>query len=101
MRKVLEVIATSIEDAIEAEAGGADRIELTRDLAISFNQKFGDVFTVPEPVIPKFAARIKSLRDGMKKMSKSDASEQSRINLNDTADVIADKVKRFHYYQYV
>jgi tryptophanyl-tRNA synthetase len=69
-------------------------VELTRDIAISFNQKFGNIFTVPEPVIPKAGARIKSLRDGTKKMSKSDASDMSRINLIDSADVIADKIKR-------
>ena len=69
-------------------------VELTRDLAISFNQKFGDVFVVPEPVIQKIGARVKSLRDGTKKMSKSDLSDMSRINLSDSAEVIADKIKR-------
>ncbi len=69
-------------------------VELTRDLAISFNQKFGNVFTVPEPVIAKEGARIMSLRDGTKKMSKSDPSDMSRINLLDSADVIIDKIKR-------
>lgn len=69
-------------------------VELTRDLAISFNQRFGDVFVVPEPVIPKVGARIKSLRDGTKKMSKTDPSDMSRINMNDSADIIMDKIKR-------
>lgn len=69
-------------------------VELTRDLAISFNQKFGDVFTVPEPVIAKEGARIMSLRDGTKKMSKSDPSDMTRINLLDPAEVLADKIKR-------
>ena len=69
-------------------------VELTRDLALSFNQKYGAVFTVPEPVIPKIGARVKSLRDGTKKMSKSDPSDMSRINLSDSAEVIADKLKR-------
>ena len=69
-------------------------VELTRDIAISFNQQFGDVFTIPEPVIAKEGARVKSLRDGTKKMSKSDPSDQSRINLSDSADMIADKIKR-------
>lgn len=68
-------------------------VELTRDLAISFNQKFGDVFTVPEPVIPKVGARIKSLRDGTKKMSKSDPSEASRINLSDNEETIRNKIR--------
>jgi tryptophanyl-tRNA synthetase len=69
-------------------------VELTRDVAISFNQQFGEVFVVPEPVIAKEGARVKSLRDGTKKMSKSDASDASRINMDDTADMIADKIKR-------
>ncbi len=69
-------------------------VELTRDIAMAFNRQFGEVFTIPEPVIPKTGARIKSLRDGTKKMSKSDASDMSRINLNDSAEVIADKIKR-------
>lgn len=69
-------------------------VELTRDLAISFNQKFGDVFVVPEPVMQQVGARVKSLRDGTKKMSKSDPSDQSRINLLDSAEMIADKIKR-------
>jgi len=69
-------------------------VELTRDLAISFNQKFGDVFIVPEPVIQKEGARIMSLRDGTRKMSKSDESDMTRINLIDSADMIADKIKR-------
>jgi len=69
-------------------------VELTRDLAISFNQKFGDVFTVPEPVIAKEGARIMSLRDGTKKMSKSDPSDMTRINLLDSAEAIVDKIKR-------
>lgn len=69
-------------------------VELTRDLAISFNQKFGNVFTVPEPVIAKEGARIMSLRDGTKKMSKSDESDMTRINLLDTPEMIVDKIKR-------
>lgn len=69
-------------------------VELTRDVAVSFNQQFGETLTIPEPVIQKEGARIKSLRDGTKKMSKSDPSDQSRINLSDSADVIADKIKR-------
>lgn len=69
-------------------------VELTRDLAVSFNQKFGDVFVVPEPVIQKEGARIMSLRDGTKKMSKSDESDMTRINMIDSAETIADKIKR-------
>lgn len=69
-------------------------VEFTRDLANSFNRKFGEIFTVPEPVLQKHGARVKSLRDGTKKMSKSDPSDMSRINLSDSAEVIADKIKR-------
>lgn len=69
-------------------------VELTRDLAISFNQKFGDIFVVPEPVTQAVGARVMSLRDGTKKMSKSEESDMSRINLSDSAEMIADKIKR-------
>jgi len=70
-------------------------IELTRDIAGAVNRKFGkDLLKLPEPLIPEDAARIKSLRDGTKKMSKSDPSDQSRINLKDDKDTIYQKLKR-------
>ncbi len=70
-------------------------VELTRDIVNSFNHRYDcDYFTIPEPVIPKTGARIMSLRDGTKKMSKSDPSDMSRINLLDDADLIAKKVKK-------
>lgn len=70
-------------------------IELTRDIALSFNHRFQkDVFTVPEPLIKGEAKRIMSLRDGSKKMSKSDPSDFSRIHLTDTADEIAQKIRK-------
>lgn len=70
-------------------------VELTRDIAISVNQRYEkDFFTVPEPILPKEGARIKSLRDGTKKMSKSDPSDMSRINLTDDADTIAKKIQK-------
>ncbi len=70
-------------------------VEHTRDIAQSFNVKVGkNIFTLPEPLIPKTAARIMSLRDGTKKMSKSDPSEYSRINLTDSADDIALKIRK-------
>jgi tryptophanyl-tRNA synthetase len=70
-------------------------LELARDIAIKFNNDTGrDVFPPPLPVIPPAAARIMSLRDGTAKMSKSDPSDQARINLTDDADAIAAKVKR-------
>ncbi|MDX1923932.1 MAG: tryptophan--tRNA ligase [Rickettsiaceae bacterium] len=70
-------------------------VELTRDLAESFNRKFQiNCFKVPEPLITGSATRIKSLRDGTKKMSKSDPSDQSRINITDSEDEIIDKIKK-------
>ena len=71
-------------------------IELTRDIAIKFNNDFGvpDYFPVTEPLIFGAATRVMSLRDGTKKMSKSDASDYSRINLTDDADAIAQKVRK-------
>lgn len=85
-----------VYDATHVPVGDDQKqhVELTRDIALSFNQQFGDTFIVPEPVIQTVGARIKSLRDGTKKMSKSDASDMARINLADSADVIADKIKR-------
>ena len=69
-------------------------LELARDIAQSFNERFGETFTLPEPIIPKAAARIMSLRDGNAKMSKSDPSDMSRINLSDDADTIAQKIRK-------
>ncbi len=73
-------------------------LELARDIAQKFNNDFASeenpVFTLPEPYIPPKAARIMSLRDGSKKMSKSDPSEMSRIELADDADTMAQKVKK-------
>ena len=70
-------------------------LELTRDLAATFNTRYGvDFFPQPEPVISGPAPRVMSLRDGTKKMSKSDASDMTRINLTDTPDMIAKKIKK-------
>jgi tryptophanyl-tRNA synthetase len=79
-------------------------VELARDIAQKFNNDFGDsivahgitdaFFPLPEPLIQGPATRVMSLRDGTKKMSKSDPSDQSRINLSDDADAIALKVRR-------
>jgi len=79
-------------------------LELSRDIAQKFNNDFGQsisdkgfgdaFFPLPEPVITGEATRVMSLRDGTKKMSKSDASDQSRINLTDDAEAIAQKVRR-------
>ncbi len=70
-------------------------IELTRDIAGAINRKFGkELLKLPAPMIPEDVARVKSLRDGTKKMSKSDPSDQSRINLKDDKDIIYQKLKR-------
>ncbi len=70
-------------------------LELARDIASTFNHRFGrEFFTLPEPLIMGEATRVMSLRDGAQKMSKSAESDMSRINLTDTAEIIADKIKR-------
>ncbi|MCB1353968.1 MAG: tryptophan--tRNA ligase [Rhodobacteraceae bacterium] len=70
-------------------------VELTRDVAAKFNHDFGlEFFPSPEPVIEGAATRVMSLRDGTKKMSKSDPSDMSRINLTDDADAIAQKIRK-------
>ncbi|GGF96667.1 tryptophan--tRNA ligase [Paenibacillus abyssi] len=69
-------------------------LELTRDLAQRFNSRFGDYFTVPEPYIPKVGARIMSLDDASKKMSKSNPNPGSYIALLDPPDVIRKKISR-------
>ena len=71
-------------------------LELCRDIAQKFNNDFNvdDFFKVPEPLIQKEFSRIMSLKDGSKKMSKSDVSDLSRINLTDTKDQIINKVKK-------
>jgi tryptophanyl-tRNA synthetase len=70
-------------------------LELTRDCAKKFNHDFGvDYFPLPETLYQGPGARIMSLRDGMAKMSKSDPSDNSRINLTDDADTIASKIKK-------
>ena len=70
-------------------------VELMRDIALKFNTDYDvDLFTVPEPHIGDTAARIMSLRDGNAKMSKTDPSDMSRINLNDDSDLIAQKVRK-------
>ncbi len=71
-------------------------LELTRDIAVKFNNDFNTpgFFPIPEPIIEGTATRIMSLRDGTKKMSKSEASEMSRINLTDDSDSIRKKIQK-------
>ena len=78
---------------------GADQkqhLELSRDIAQKFNNDFNckDFFPLPEPLIPKNISRVMSLRDGTKKMSKSDESEYSRIDLKDSSEDITKKIKK-------
>jgi tryptophanyl-tRNA synthetase len=71
-------------------------LELTRDVAQKFNNDFNvpDFFPLTEPVIMGAGTRVMSLRDGSKKMSKSDDSDLSRINLTDDADMVAQKIRK-------
>jgi tryptophanyl-tRNA synthetase len=70
-------------------------LELARDIAGAFNRRYGvEFFPLPEPQIFGAATRVMSLRDGSKKMSKSDSSDYSRINMTDDADVIALKIQK-------
>ena len=71
-------------------------LELCRDIAQKFNNDFNvdDFFKIPEPLIKKEFSRIMSLKDGLKKMSKSEISDLSRINLTDEKDIIANKIKK-------
>jgi tryptophanyl-tRNA synthetase len=69
-------------------------LELTRDLAQRFNQRYGQTFTVPDPYIPQVGARIMSLDDASKKMSKSNPNPASYIALLDTPDEIRKKLSR-------
>ena len=70
-------------------------IELARDIAAKFNHDYGvEFFPLPEPVIEGTGTRVMSLRDGTRKMSKSDPSDMSRINLTDDADAIAKKIRK-------
>ncbi len=85
-------------DATHVPVGGDQKqhLELSRDIANKFNLDFNspDFLIAPEPLIQKNFARIMSLKDGNKKMSKSDPSELSRINLNDSTDEIFNKIKK-------
>ncbi|WP_293000621.1 tryptophan--tRNA ligase [Nevskia sp.] len=83
-------------DAAQVPVGDDQKqhLELTRDIANRFNNLYGDVFTVPEPMIPPVGARIMGLQDPTGKMSKSDDAETNALYLLDTPDVIVRKIKR-------
>lgn len=83
-------------DAAQVPVGDDQKqhLELTRDIANRFNNLYGAVFTVPEPMIPPVGARIMGLQDPTGKMSKSDDAETNALYLLDTPDVIVRKIKR-------
>ena len=81
-------------DLVPVGADQKQHLELTRDLAQRFNSRYSDTFTIPEPFIPKIGARIMSLQDPTKKMSKSDTDLNNVITLLDNPDVIQKKLKR-------
>ena len=81
-------------DLVPVGADQKQHLELTRNIAERFNGIYGDTFTVPEPYIPKIGARVMSLQDPTKKMSKSDENANSCVRIMDGADVIMKKFKR-------
>jgi len=95
---VLQAADILLYKATEVPVGEDQKqhLELTRDIAAKFNSDFGapGFFPLPEPLIQGPATRVMSLRDGQAKMSKSDPSDQSRINLTDDADTIASKIRK-------
>ncbi|MCM8749642.1 tryptophan--tRNA ligase [Thermomicrobiaceae bacterium CFH 74404] len=93
---VLQAADILLYDAAVVPVGEDQKqhIELTRDLAMRFNRTFGETFVVPEPDIKPAGARIMSLTDPLKKMSKSDPDPESRIELRDPPDVIRRKIRR-------
>jgi tryptophanyl-tRNA synthetase len=81
-------------DLVPVGADQKQHLELARDLAGRFNAQYSDTFVVPEPYIPKAGARIMSLQDPEKKMSKSDENLNNLIAILDSPDVIKKKIKR-------
>lgn len=81
-------------DMVPVGADQKQHLELSRNIAQRFNGIYGDVFKVPEPYIPKLGARVMSLQDPSKKMSKSDNNVNSYVGILDTPDVIMRKFKR-------
>ena len=81
-------------DFVPVGADQKQHLEIARDIAVRFNNIYGDVFTVPEPYIPKTGARVMSLQDPSKKMSKSDENVNSWVAILDSKDDIIRKFKR-------
>ncbi len=81
-------------DVVPVGIDQKQHLELTRDLAIRFNNRYSETFKVPEPYMNKFGAKIMSLADPDKKMSKSDANQNAFISMNDDKDTVIRKFKR-------
>ena len=81
-------------DFVPVGADQKQHLEIARDIAVRFNNLYGDVFTIPEPYIPKVGARIMSLQDPSKKMSKSDDNPNAWVAILDDKDTIIRKFKR-------
>ncbi|MGI6660157.1 MAG: tryptophan--tRNA ligase [Bacillota bacterium] len=81
-------------DVVPVGEDQKQHVELCRNIAERFNSRYGETFKVPEAVIPEFGARLKSLQDPLKKMSKSDPNPLGYISLSDSKDEIANKVRR-------
>ena len=81
-------------DLVPVGADQKQHLELSRDLAVRFNHKYSDTFKIPEPFIPKSGARIMSLQDPLKKMSKSDSNLNNIIALLDSNAIIKKKINR-------
>ncbi len=81
-------------DLVPVGADQKQHLEITRDIAMRFNNLYGDVFTVPEPYIPKAGARVMSLADPEAKMSKSDGNENAYVSMLDKPDAVQRKFKR-------
>ena len=93
---VLMAADVLVQDIHEVPVGNdqTQHIELTRDVAVRFNSRYGDTFVVPKAINPPFGARIMDLADPTKKMSKSAANPQGQIRILDSPDAIARKIKR-------
>ena len=81
-------------DLVPVGSDQKQHLELARDLAVRFNSNYSETFKVPEPYIPKEGARIMSLQDPLKKMSKSDSNVNNIISMLDSPDVVKKKIKR-------
>lgn len=81
-------------DLVPVGADQKQHLEIARDLAGRFNNRYSETFTIPEPLIPKIGAKVMSLQEPDKKMSKSDANQNAFISMNDSTDDIIRKFKR-------